>query len=123
MEQILANLALIITPILFSGLIYFFHRTLNQLDELTKSQSTIHRDLAQIPELLLSVKGMQKDFDKMKGDLEIAMIAAKQVRILQDDYAILRRNQETIFKKIDKLTDDLSDVSRILFDFRKVNKV
>jgi hypothetical protein len=119
-DNVVAQLALYSMPIFLSLIGYFFHRLISQIDHISSQNLEIHKQLLVVPQITAALKQLRNEFDTMKEDVATALIASKQVDKFREELAVVRRNQDTIFKKLDEHAHQQSELSRVVLDFKRL---
>ena len=102
LDGMILNVMVGLITILFAGICYFFKRLVNQLDRLTNKQLSLEIQFAHI-----------------KRDVSAALIAAHAIKDLEKAVAVLERNQATIFKRIDDLSERMSHWGSFISEIRR----
>lgn len=103
LEILLAVISLISTP--FLGLISFFlKRIIKKLDDSSDKAVVLESE----------VKTINVHLSNMKVDIERALTLASQITHLNSEVEVLKRDLNTCFTKLDKLTEKVEqDANRI----------
>jgi hypothetical protein len=125
MEELLLKSGVGLIAALFGLIAWFFRRLISQLDHVSSNYSdlnlelktkliSIESEIKNLPAITLSVAQLTRYLDKMKRDLEIALVAAEKIKVAEAEIAVLKRNQDTIFRKLDESFDALNKISDLL---------
>lgn len=139
METLLTQILIGVLTILFGVVAFFFRRLIAQIDRVTGSYddfakkingisvdvssftgkiSAIEREMAALPTITSAVASLTRQFELSKKDLEMALVAARQIKEIQETVAVLKRNEATIFSRIDELYKGLDNAGSIISEFR-----
>jgi DNA repair exonuclease SbcCD ATPase subunit len=98
-----------VTPGLVSALLFFLHRFIKKFDEVTDrfagltSEVTLLKErLSTLDRLSDKLQSVQDQFSQMKADLQTALLAASKVKELEAEITIIKRDQATMWRKIDE---------------------
>lgn len=88
---------------------FFLLRILKKFDEVTEKAIVLSTDLLVLKDRLSSLDRLsdklqmvRDELSQMKSDVSTALVAAQKVRELEDQVAILKRDQASIWRRLDE---------------------
>lgn len=124
---LLVKIGTFMFPLFMSVVGFFLMRLLRSFDDLSKSHTQFKEDLAPKMAVIENEAEMSKQnseilrsivvqFEGIKRDIEIAVQSSKDVVSLKEESTILKRDQNSIWKRI----DELKEVSKTLDEQTKM---
>lgn len=119
-SEIIKSVALWITPFLV-GVIGFFVRSAFKKSEestdqlrvtvtaLDKDFIGIKKDIQMLSEMLGSIRHIRDEWYAMKQEVGQVVLEMKNLKSSLEDVVVLKRDQATIWKRIDELREDLKE--------------
>lgn len=110
----LIKIGTFVFPLFMSGIGFFLMRLLRSFDELSKSHADfrehfttkmalVERELEQNKSSNETLRDIVLKFEGIKRDIELAVQVSKELVVVKEDTTILRRDQSSIWKRIDEL--------------------
>jgi predicted nucleic acid-binding Zn-ribbon protein len=107
-----------IMSLLFGLVGWMLRRVIAKIDGLSTNTESIKTSIAvsqnQVETIIGAIGLLRKQYDKIQADVQSALIAAASIADMKKEIAILERNQSTVFKKLDLLSDSISKYGNVV---------
>lgn len=119
--EVLRTLALVITPLLVCIVGWFIRSAMHDLkvasEDLAKKFVAIDKDMVAVKkdvesatEAIRSIRHIRDEWMGIKQEVGMIVIEMKNLKSSLEDVVLLKRDQQTIWKRIDELRQELREV-------------
>jgi uncharacterized protein YoxC len=129
LQVVINHVSISIIAVLFGGICYFFKRLIKQLDNVSISvESFDHKfiklegDVKNIMHMSQSVEVLRRQFDHFKKELATALVAARNIKMLEKSVHIVENSQENILRKINESFDSICILQEKIKELKCVQK-
>ena len=121
--EVLKTIALAITPLLVTVIGFLVKQSLSrltvsqnamtaQVHSMDKDFIGVKKDIERLSEMLGSIKHIRDEWLAMKQEVSLVVLEIKGLKSSLEDVVILKRDQQTIWKHIDELRQDVKEAGK-----------